>query len=108
MSWVDVLLAVFDSPERARSVGMVVHGVGGDLLRKALGGASFSAPSLMCSYWRSRFALEPCGMTLSFQSGCDLPGRTRFRIAVGVSVDRCFSPGTWDALTASDAGTACV
>src|SRR5690242_8184313 len=59
MSSVEVLLASFDSPARARSLLTV---------RAAICSAVdssrpwSSSPSLMWSYWRSRFLLHPCGM----------------------------------------------
>src|SRR5882757_63701 len=62
MSRVEVRLAPRDSPDRARSLLTV---------RAAISSARFGASprcralSLMCSYWRSRLALEPRGMAAS-------------------------------------------
>src|SRR5262245_35549896 len=63
MSFVDVLLLLRASPERARSLLTV---------RAAISPARLLlcprrlALSLMCSYWRSRFRLDPAGISATF------------------------------------------
>jgi len=55
---VDALLAVFDSPDRARSLFTVLAAI--SVARFGLSPRS-RALSLMCSYCRSRFGLDPRG-----------------------------------------------
>ena len=62
MSWVDVLLAVRDSPDRARSLFTVLAAI--SVARFVLSPRSF-ALSLMCSYCRSRFGLDPLASAVS-------------------------------------------
>lgn len=58
MSRVDALLVVRDSPDRARSLFTVLAAI--SVARSGLSPRSF-ALSLMCSYCRSRFGLDPRG-----------------------------------------------
>ena len=59
MSWVELRLAVRDSPARARSLFTVRAAI--SLARLSDSPRSF-ALSLMCSYCRSRLAFDPAGM----------------------------------------------
>src|ERR1700761_5242765 len=65
MSRVDVLLAVRDSPDRARSLFTVLAAI--SVARFGLSPRCF-ALSLMCSYCRSRFGLDPRGTAVSFRA----------------------------------------
>src|ERR1700739_1933203 len=66
MSRVDVLLAVRDSPDRARSLLTVLAAI--SVARFGLSPRCF-ALSFMCSYCRSRFGLDPRGTAVSFRAG---------------------------------------
>ena len=59
MSWVEVLLAVLASPERARSLFTVRAAISS--ARLVLSPRCF-ALALMCSYCRSRLGLDPLGI----------------------------------------------
>jgi hypothetical protein len=60
MSFVDDLAAVFDSPALARSLLTVRAAI--SVARSGLAPRCRALP-LMCSYCRSRFGLDPLGMT---------------------------------------------
>src|SRR3954447_4826814 len=60
-SLIDERLAVFDSPARARSLFTVRAAISS---ARSVDTPRFLALALMCSYCRSRFGLEPAGMTL--------------------------------------------
>src|SRR5262245_33174272 len=62
MSLTDERLAVFASPDRARSLFTVRAAIS---LARPVDAPRFFALALMCSYCRSRFGLEPAGMTSS-------------------------------------------
>src|SRR6266481_5425277 len=87
MSWVEVLLAVRDSPARARSLFTVLAAI--SVARLGLWPRRW-ALSLMCSYWRSRFGLAPRG------TGSLLPDLTGSRPALRFSATRV--PGRKPAL----------
>jgi hypothetical protein len=62
MSCVDVRERVRDSPDRARSLLTVRAAISS---ARSVDTPRFFALALMCSYWRSRFGLDPAGMTSS-------------------------------------------
>lgn len=64
MSWIDVRLAVLDSPDRARSLFTVRAAISS--ARLVLSPRRF-ALALMCSYCRSRLGLDPRGMSATSQ-----------------------------------------
>src|SRR5579859_5267155 len=64
MSCIDVRLAVLASPDRARSLFTVRAAISS--ARLVLSPRSM-ALSLMCSYCRSRFGLDPLGMSAAFR-----------------------------------------
>src|ERR1700739_3241602 len=78
MSRVDVRLAVLASPDRARSLFTV---------RAAISSARLVlsprclALSLMCSYCRSRFGLDPLGMSATFRLGRPHLARRSYAVA---------------------------
>src|SRR5689334_12122868 len=63
MSSVDVLLFWSASPERARSLLTVRAAISSAVSSSR---PRSSSPSLMCSYWRSRLALQAFGMPVLY------------------------------------------